>query len=73
MGTKSRKEEARKRRLGMAEMIEDAYVHSSSFPSQFLFACRDEQDEETLEWEREQIRRAAPAEDRTAALQEVSR
>ncbi|KIJ54945.1 hypothetical protein M422DRAFT_24809 [Sphaerobolus stellatus SS14] len=55
LGKEARKDEERKRRLGMVEMIEDA----------------DEQDEETLEWERAQIRRAAPVDDSGRGLQET--
>ncbi|KAF8510864.1 nineteen complex-related protein 2-domain-containing protein [Gautieria morchelliformis] len=44
LGKKARKDEERKRRMGMVEMIEDA----------------EEEDEETIEWEKAQIRRAGP-------------
>ena len=44
LGKKSRKVEAAKRREAMKEMIEDVYVG-------------DEEDEETKEWESEQLRR----------------
>ncbi|KAF8517432.1 nineteen complex-related protein 2-domain-containing protein [Hysterangium stoloniferum] len=50
LGKKGQKAAAQKKRMGMAEMIEDA----------------EEEDEETIEWERAQIRRAGPIVDELA-------
>src|SRR5437016_134936 len=59
LGKKSRKKEASQRRVAMEEMIADAYVVSL-----FSLRCmhihilfREEEDEETMEWEHEQLRR----------------
>jgi GC-rich sequence DNA-binding factor len=57
LGKKSRKVEARKRREEMNEMIIDAYViHIECYYSS-LMMYSEEQDEETMEWEQEQLRR----------------
>jgi hypothetical protein len=53
--------EKQKTKIGMAEMIEDAqmygYAQSAYYFTKFIFR-EDENDEESLEWEREQVRRA---------------
>lgn len=58
LGKKSRKKEASQRRVAMEEMIADAYVDSLSFfQTHTHVLSREEEDEETMEWEQEQLRR----------------
>lgn len=57
LGKKSRKVEATKKRAEMRDLIDEAWVatlYSTSYPTLF---GRAEEDEETQEWEQEQLRR----------------
>lgn len=59
LGKKSRKLEAKKRRENMNELIADAYVSSlfTQTTRDIHSPDREEEDEETMEWEQEQLRR----------------
>lgn len=57
LGKKSRKVEASQRRDAMKEMIADAYVSLLCALVLYSQIFREEEDEETVEWEQEQLRR----------------
>lgn len=59
LGKKAKKAEAKRRRAGIAEMIEDVSVHLIPSPTLVLILGGREQDddEETREWEMRQIQR----------------
>src|SRR5258708_7794871 len=62
LSKKGRTEEEKKRKAGIVELIDAAYVVFSC-PSHVLFSdtYREEQDEESMEWELAQVRRAGNA------------
>lgn len=57
LGKKSRKLEASRRRDTMKELIADAWVHIVSIHVSSYILYSEEVDEETIEWEQEQLRR----------------